>query len=638
MTLRLKILSAVVGLILLLGLGGTFHARYSLDNISRDQLVKRGQAIARDMAAHSENMILTEDIFGLYELVNSALVNNDDVRYILVTDSQGEPLVHSFPEGLPVGLLAANQPFPDGQQSVRRIPTDEGAIQDVAIPVLEGEAGVVRVGLSEHGLQERVNTLTFQLLALTGGILILGLVLAYGLATLLTRPLARLSVAAHAVGRGDLSQRVAPEGRDEVGHLAAAFNTMTEDLARSRAEIEESQLQILRQNQELAALNDVAVAVSRSLEAETVMEGALDKVMGVMEADAGGILRWDERAGGFAYKAHRGLSPAYVEGVAGLQVGEGIAGRVAESREPIALADIATDPRAEREAVREEEVHAFASIPLHAKEQIVGVLNVARRDFRPFSEREVGLLTAFGHQIGVAIENARLWREVKDKERALSELLKKTISVQEEERQRVARELHDEMAQGLTALLMGLGRLGSSMTSVPPSVAETIERVKEFASRALDDTRRLVLDLRPTVLDDLGLVSALRQYAETHLDPLGVSYKLEARLLKERLPPSLELALFRILQEAINNCGRHANAHHVRISLEQNNGEIRAQVEDDGKGFDLWSLLEAKDGIPPLGILGMRERAALLGGQLAIDSKPGRGTIISVSVPVGLMR
>ena len=292
MSLRLKILSAVVGLILLLGLGGTFHARYSLDNISRDQLVKRGEAIASDMAAHSENMILTEDVFGLYELVNSALVNNDDVRYILVTDSQGEPLVQSFPEGLPAGLLAANHPFPDGQQSVRRIPTDEGAIQDVAIPVLEGEAGVVRVGLSENGLQERVNTLTFQLLALTGGILILGLVLAYGLATLLTRPLARLSVAAHAVGRGDLSQRVAPEGRDEVGHLAAAFNTMTEDLARSRAEIDESQRQILRQNQELAALNDVAAAVSRSLESETVMEGALDKVLGVMEADAGGILRW----------------------------------------------------------------------------------------------------------------------------------------------------------------------------------------------------------------------------------------------------------------------------------------------------------------------------------------------------------
>jgi HAMP domain-containing protein len=350
MSLRLKILGVVVGLILFLGLGGTFHARYSLANISRDELVKRGEAIGSDIAAHSESMILTGDTFGLYELVNSALVNNDDVRYILVVDDQGEPLVQSFPEDPPTGLLTANQLSPDGQQSVRRIPTNEGAIQDVAIPVLEGGAGVVRVGLSENGLQERVNALTFQLLALTGGILILGLVLAYCLATLLTRPLARLSVAAQAVGRGDLSRRVGPEGRDEVGRLAAAFNTMTEDLARSRAEIDESQRQILRQNQELAALNDVAAAVSRSLESETVMEGALDKVLNVMETDAGGILLWDERAGGFAYKAHRGLSPAYVEGVAGLQAGEGIAGRVASTGEPVAVDDIALTAPAPQES------------------------------------------------------------------------------------------------------------------------------------------------------------------------------------------------------------------------------------------------------------------------------------------------
>ncbi len=634
MSLRLKILSAVVGLILLLGLGGTFHARYSLANISRDQLVKRGQAISSDIAAHSENMILTEDVFGLYELVNSALVHNDDVRYILIVDDQGEPLVQTFPQGLPTGLLAANQLAPEGQPSVRRFPTGEGAVQDIAFPVLEGEVGMVRIGLSENGIQARVNALTFQLLALTGSILLLGLALAYGLATLLTRPLARLSVAAHAVGQGDLSQHVAPEGRDEVGRLATAFNTMTEDLARSRTEIDESQRQILRQNQELAALNDVAAILSRSLESETVMEAALDKVLSATEADAGGILLWDERTDGFAYKAHRGLSPAYVERVTGLQDGEGIAGRVASIGEPIILSDIATDPRANREADRQEDIHAFASIPLRAKEQTVGVLNVARRDLRPFSDRDVRLLTAFSHQMGVAVENARLWRELKEKERARSELLKKAISAQEDERQRIARELHDELAQGLTALHMGLARLQNFMTSVPPPVAETIEEVKDFASRALDDTRRLILDLRPAVLDDLGLVSALRQYAETRLEPLGVSYTVEATQMQERLPPPVELTMFRILQEAINNCARHANARQVRICLQQDKGGIRAQVEDDGQGFDLWSVLEGRDGKQPLGLLGMRERAALPGGQLTIDTKPGQGTRVSVSVPV----
>lgn len=627
-------MSVVVGLILLLGLGGTFHARHTLDNISRDQLIRRGQAIASDIATHSENMILTRDIFGLYELVNSALVNNDDVRYILIMNSQGEPIVHTFPNGLPAGLVEANQPISGGEPSVKRLPTNEGAIQDIAFPVLQGEAGAIRVGLSESKLEEQVNALTLRLLGLTGGILVLGLGLAYGLATLLTRPLARLSAAAHAVGRGDLSQRVGPEGRDEVGQLATAFNRMTEALARSRAEVEESQRQILRQNQELAALNDVAAAVSRSLESETVMEAALQKVLSVMDAHAGGILLWEERRGGLVYRAHRGLSQAYVKRVAGLKAGEGVAGRVVVTGEAIALADIAADPHADREAGHGEGIYSFASIPLRAKEQIVGVLNVARRELRPFTERDIRLLTAFGHQIGVAIENARLWSELKEKERARSELLKKVISAQEEERQRIARELHDEMAQGLTALLMGLGRLQGSVASLPQPVAETIETVKEFASRALDDTRRLILDLRPTVLDDLGLVSALRQYADTRLEPLGVGYTLEAARLRQRLPPAVELALFRILQEAINNCGRHAKARHVRILLEQADGEIRAQVEDDGQGFDLWSLLDGKGDKRPLGILGMQERAAILGGHLSIDSKPGQGTRVSVSIPL----
>src|SRR3990172_7908959 len=145
---------------------------------------------------------------------------------------------------------------------------------------------------------------------------------------------------------------------------------------------------------------------------------------------------------------------------------------------------------------------SFASIPLRAKEEIVGVMNVARRDRRPFEEGDVQLLLAIGHQVGVAVENARLWEELKQKEHARSELLKKVISAQEEERQRIARELHDEMAQGLTALIMGLGRLEQAAPEMPAATVGLVANVKSFAARALADTRRLILDLRPPVLDD----------------------------------------------------------------------------------------------------------------------------------------
>ncbi|MDP2948216.1 MAG: GAF domain-containing sensor histidine kinase [Chloroflexota bacterium] len=257
-----------------------------------------------------------------------------------------------------------------------------------------------------------------------------------------------------------------------------------------------------------------------------------------------------------------------------------------------------------------------------------------RRQQRPFEERDVRLLVAIGHQVGVAVQNARLWQELKEKERARSELLEKLISAQEEERQRIARELHDDMAQGLTALLMGLARLEHPTTGVSPEMVGTIDTVKQFASQALDDTRRMILDLRPAVLDDLGLVSAVRLYAQSHLEPLGVAFTLEAERMHDRLAPHLEVALFRILQEAINNCARHARAEHVRVRLEHVDGEVRGTVEDDGVGFDVWATLKGKREKAALGLLGMRERAALIGGSLDIESEPGRGTRLRLRLPL----
>lgn len=634
MSLRAKIAAVIVGLILTMGLAGTLHARITLSDELRGELVRRGSTIAGDISSHSEEALITNDVFALYELINAAMINDEDVRYIFVVDGNGEVRAKTFPGGLPEGLLVANAPGPDAGYLVRRLPSDEGPIQDVAYPILDGRLGTVRVGISENRLQERVDTFTLQLLGLTGGITLLALVVSSLLAVFLTRPLARLAAAARAVGRGDLSYRVATTSHDEVGRLAAAFNAMTADLSRSRREIDEYNREILRRSEELSTLNAVAATVSQSLDLQTVMDAALDEVLPLMQADAGGILLWDERDGGLTYRSSRGLSPEFLLGVARLRRGEGIAGRVAADGQPIVVRDIATDARLTREAVRQEGLHSFASIPLRSKEHIVGVLNVARRDTRPFDERDVQLLLAIGHQVGVAVENARLWEELKEKERARSELLRKVISAQEEERQRIARELHDEMAQGLTALLMGLGRLQPAVAVIPPPTADVIENVKQFASRALADTRRLIMDLRPPVLDDLGLVSAVRMLAETRLEQQGVSVSISAEGLQTRLPPHLEVTIFRVLQEAINNCARHARAQAVGIDLRSDGDRFQARVEDDGLGFDTGVIRLGADGKRSLGLVGMRERASLLGGTLEIRSRPGRGTTVSLDVPV----
>ncbi len=634
MSLRAKITAVIVALILIMGLAGTFHARFTLSAELRGELVQRGTTIASGISSRSEEALITNDVFALYELINAALINDQDVRYVFLVDANGEVRAKTFPEGLPAGLVSANGTKGDGSYSVRRLPSDEGPLQDIAYPVLGGRLGTVRVGLSENRLLDRVDTFTLQLLGLTGGVTALALLVSFLLAAFLTRPLAKLTVAARAVGRGDLSQRVAPAGRDEVGRLASAFNTMIEDLSRSRQEIDEFNREILRRSEELSTLNAVAATISQSLDLQTVMDRALDKVLPLMGADAGGILLWDEGRGGLTYRAFRGLSQEFIAGVADLRRGEGIAGRVVATGEPIVVEDIATDNRVSRQVVRWAGLHSFASIPLRAKEHIVGVINVARRDYRPFDGRAVQLLVAIGHQVGVAVENARLWEELKEKERARSELLQKVITAQEEERQRIARELHDEMAQGLTALLMGLVRMEQAAPDMPPATAKLIESVKQFAARTLADTRRLVLDLRPPVLDDLGLIPAVRMLAETRLEQQGIAVSITTEGLQERLPSHLEVTVFRVLQEAISNCARHAQAKSVHIQLHTEAERFRAIVQDDGIGFDISSATRAANGKAALGLLGMRERASLLGGSLDVLSHPGEGTTVVLDIPL----
>ncbi len=214
-------------------------------------------------------------------------------------------------------------------------------------------------------------------------------------------------------------------------------------------------------------------------------------------------------------------------------------------------------------------------------------------------------------------------------------LLSQVIKAQEEERMRLARELHDELAQALTALSMRLESV--ERASGPPAtpLRQQVEQTRDLTLQLLGETRRLILALRPTMLDDLGLVPAIRWYAETHLMPLGVQLDLTTAGLKHRLPPETETALFRIAQEAMNNVAKHAQATRVSIHLELAEGRVTATIQDDGRGFDLAEVMEARDPIQRMGLLGMRERASLVGGNLRIVSRPGTGTRIELEVPAG---
>lgn len=214
--------------------------------------------------------------------------------------------------------------------------------------------------------------------------------------------------------------------------------------------------------------------------------------------------------------------------------------------------------------------------------------------------------------------------------RALSE---RATHAQEEERRRIARNLHDDTSQSLSSLIISLERLESDL---PPDAVELKPRLiqaRQITTRTLEDLRNIIYDLRPTMLDDLGLIPAVRWFARTTLEGSGIQVTFQTSEEPLRLPGNLETELFRIAQEGVNNIFRHSNADHVIIRLSQEPDHICLEMEDDGSGFDVERTADTALSQKRLGLLGIKERAALVGGSVLIDSQPGKGTLLQVCIP-----
>jgi two-component system, NarL family, sensor histidine kinase UhpB len=225
----------------------------------------------------------------------------------------------------------------------------------------------------------------------------------------------------------------------------------------------------------------------------------------------------------------------------------------------------------------------------------------------------------------------RVLEDVQTYRLRVSELSSQIISAQEEERKRIARELHDETAQSLTSLLVRLKIAERGAT--PDEVRAGIAHAREVTVRALDEVRNLALDLRPSVLDDLGLVPALNWYTEHYERDRDVSVELATDVEAEpRLPPEIEVVAYRVVQEALTNVAKHSGASVVTVKVSRDADSLHVAVSDDGVGFDAAARNGTRDG--RLGLFGMRERLALVGGSLVVDSKPGRGATVRARIPL----
>lgn len=380
-------------------------------------------------------------------------------------------------------------------------------------------------------------------------------------------------------------------------------------------------------NRELAALNAIAFAMSEPYSADMLQRG-LREALQALELEVGWVVvsnpnGQSEVAAAEGAEFHA-LPPNFPACECGRILTAGKSALVPVSKECL-LRRLGTS------AIQGWH---HATVPLGRAGAMLGALSVAIPPGRAFDDENLRLLSAIGQQMGIALENARLWDELRQKEQLRSELLARSLRAQEEERKRISRELHDATGQSLNAILFGLKALENAMQNDPAQLASLVSRLKSAASDTVHELQDIIYDLRPSVLDDLGLVPALRWYAESRLETNGIrtTWKISGR--ERRLPAEIETTLFRIGQESITNIYKYAEARHVTFQLTFETKKVKLQVADDGVGFDMQEALPIRiRNKRGLGLMGMRERAELLGGRLQVESSPGNGTRITVELP-----
>jgi signal transduction histidine kinase len=385
-------------------------------------------------------------------------------------------------------------------------------------------------------------------------------------------------------------------------------------VAIENARLYESSTRWLRQ---LESLNEIGNALASELELEPLLALVARRLQELVDArlvmialPEGDTLRIAAAEGEGAF------------GVAGaeLAVDRSKTGRVLERGRSERVDSVLEDPEVDQQVTRRLGVHSALYVPLVVRGEAIGVVIAHDKRGGPtpaFAEDDLRLAETLAERAAIAVSQS---------ERVSRDVVRRVVEAQELERARLARELHDETGQALTSILLGLKPLEQAAQS--DEAREAVGSLRELVVATLQDVRRLAVELRPTALDDFGLVPAVERLTETFREQSGLQVELEAQLGDERLPHTAETALYRMIQEAFTNVVKHSGASRVSILLQRRDRTARAVVEDNGSGFDPAAVRQ-----DALGLEGMRERLALVGGRLRIESSSGAGTTLVAEVP-----
>ncbi len=388
-----------------------------------------------------------------------------------------------------------------------------------------------------------------------------------------------------------------------------------------------------QRNRQLELLHDASRTISSTLDLDQVLSTVLEQVRRLLGIAGASVWLVDTETGELACRQATGPRGRLVRGWR-LEPGDGLVGWVASHGESLIVPDTRSDERHFKGVDERTRIamRSIASVPLRVKRGVIGVLQATDTHPARFDASDLVLLEPLASSAAVAIDNARLYEQVRATGERLQVLSRQLVEAQENERRRIARELHDEIGQALTTVIINLQAVQRSLDA--PSLASYVEDSIAAARHTLDQVRDLSLDLRPSLLDDLGLVPALRWYSDRQSRRAGLSVQFHVEPLEADPPVDMRITCFRIVQEALTNVVRHAQAEHVVVELRQRDRELELTVRDDGHGFDVDQALERASHGGSLGLLGMQERTLFAGGQMHIQSARGRGTEIRVSFPL----
>ncbi len=380
----------------------------------------------------------------------------------------------------------------------------------------------------------------------------------------------------------------------------------------------------------LETLLNVTRELTAELDHQKLLEKILRAAMQVSHSSAGSLLLFDARAQALVFRVVvGGGGDALID--TQVPVTQGIAGEAFSQQRAVIVTDAEQDPRYFRAPATSVgmEIHQLVAVPLTAQGQRLGVLEVMNKENgAPYSSDDEELMMAFAAQSAVALENARLYGEIlQERDRILA--------VEAAVRHELARDLHDGPAQLLSALVVETRYLRDLLKTDPEKMPNEVVELEATATKALYQTRNILFDLRPLILEQRGLRAAFEQYV-LRLRMVGeTKIHLDVATLHSRLEPKREAAIFSIVQEAVNNAKKHANPANLWITAHEDEHQIKIVVRDDGKGFDVLEIQSTYGTRGSLGLLNMQERAELAIGTLLIESQPNQGTTVTLTVPTG---